>query len=91
MILSTRTNQTAGEIRAVLEQAMSINPRKRNFFADAERGGYNFVAGPESEKYDLRYNFLDYYGLTMILRDRWQRVPGYAESVCERLAAIMQS
>ena len=90
MIISTRTNQTVGEIRAALEQAMAINPRKQVFFADAETGGYNLVAGPDSEKYDLHFNFLDYDGWQGIRRCYWKEVPGYAERTCEKLVKIMK-
>lgn len=91
MIVSTRTDKTAGGIRAALEQAMNINPRKRVFFADAEQGGDNLVAGPDAERFDLHFCFLEYDGFSGIQRYAWDTVPGYADRVCNNLAVIMKT
>ena len=91
MTIYTRIDKTPAQIRETIELAMQINPRKRNFSAVVEKRGLMIVAGPESEEYDLHFDFENYSGLSMILRDRWNRVPGYSSAICDKLAALMMN
>lgn len=89
MQIRLETKKTAGEALAALELCMNLNPRKRNFHAWAEKSGAGLIVSPECELIEAR-NPENWGGLAMIMRDRWNTVPGYSERVAGVLSGIQK-
>lgn len=80
--------KTAEGVRDAIRTAMRENRRSRVFRAVGNAGAGVLSVSPAAE--DTATWGDSWHGYTGIQRYAWETVPGYAEDLTERLAAILQ-
>lgn len=91
MITRFETNKTAASIIEAVNACMNQNPRRRNFHIQAETGGAVVFVAPEVEDIETGGRGREFQGLRLILRDRWNNVPGYADRVADYILDILNA
>lgn len=80
--------RTAEGVREAIQNAMRGNRRSRVFRAVGNAGAGLLSVSPCAEDTDTWGD--SWHGYTGIQRHAWENVPGYAEDLADRLAAILQ-
>lgn len=88
MEIRIETRGGAGEIFAAIQKALNENRRRRVFRAVVNAGAGLLSVSPESE--DTETWGESWRGYAGIQRHAWDQVPGYADDLADRLAAILQ-